>query len=253
MAAINPTIRDRIIASAEEIYNAGGRKKLPTVGVVRRHSNTSMSDTCEVMQEWRRLQTTPASAPIVQIPDRVLQASPALIISIWNANESLDLAQASWDKARAEILEIREEANADFELERTDNEGLRAQLVAAEAQATADILSASKLLSEERERSALLKDQAQIALARTVEIEKRADDLKAALSDSQRDLQEARTVAAMAREHQAILEGKCQALEGQQALFYAGTVRGKRATSKQTKNIEREKVRTDCQTTPSSK
>lgn len=118
MAAVNPIIRDRIIASAEALYNAGDKTKLPSVGAVRRHSNASMTDTCAVMKDWRRLQTTPASAPTVDIPDRVLQASNDLLRELWkeaqkNAGDSLLLAQVAWDKERAGMLQMSDEVNAD--------------------------------------------------------------------------------------------------------------------------------------------
>jgi colicin import membrane protein len=248
MAALNPLIRDRIIASAEALYNAGGRTKLPTVGAVRRHSNTSMSDSCDVMQEWRALQTTPASAPTAEIPDRVLQASTALIRELWkeaqtNANESVVSAQSSWDKARAEMLQIREEANADFELVRTETEGLHAQLAAAEAQTTADASSASKAISDERERSASLKEQAQIALARIAEIEKRADDLRVASNDAQDRAHSLKIELDMAREELSKLRRQSEFQVSELASLKAETTErnaAKQAADERLAQVEKE-------------
>jgi chromosome segregation ATPase len=151
----NPEIRERILAAAAQLFEQSGRKELPTVDAVRKLSRTSMNDASAVMREWRRSQIVSASAAVVSVPERVSQASAAALSTLWGeaqelANESLNVAQAAWDAERAEAE-------------------------------TARVESARQVM--------VLTDQAHTASARVQEIEKRAEDLKAALSSAQGSVQ----------------------------------------------------------------
>jgi colicin import membrane protein len=182
----NPEIRERILAAAQTLFEQSGRKELPTVDAVRKLSKTSMNDASAVMREWRRSQIVAASAAVVSVPERVSQASAAALSTLWSeaqelANESLNVAQAAWDAERAEAEKLRVELSAAFESQGAELEGLRVKLAEVEGRAAAAAAAAEAERVDTARQVAMLTDQAHTAMARVQEIEKRAEDLKAAL------------------------------------------------------------------------
>jgi len=190
----NPEIRERILSAAQTLFEQSGRKELPTVDAVRKLSKTSMNDASAVMREWRRLQIVSASAAVVSVPERVSQASAAALSTLWTeaqelANESLNVAQAAWDAERAEAEKLRVELSSAFEAQGAELEGLRVKLAEVEAGAAAAAAAAERVQAESARQVASLTDQAHTATARVQEIEKRAEDLKTALSSAQGSVQ----------------------------------------------------------------
>jgi colicin import membrane protein len=177
----NPEIRERILAAAQTLFEQAGRKELPTVDAVRKLSKTSA-----VMREWRRSQIVAASAAVVSVPERVSQASAAALSTLWSeaqelANESLNVAQAAWDAERAEAEKLRVELSSAFETQGAELEALKVKLAEVEGRAAAAAAAAEAERAEAARQVAVLTDQAHTASARVQEIEKRAEDLKAAL------------------------------------------------------------------------
>jgi colicin import membrane protein len=187
---INPEVRERILAAAQSLFEQSGRVELPTVDAVRRLSKTNMNDASAVMKEWRRLQIVSAAAVAVSVPEKVSQASQAALSALWSeaqelANESLNVAQAAWDAERAEAEKLRVELSSAFETQGAELDALRVRLVEVEAAASA-AARASEVAAEEARRQVMaLTDTAHTAVARAQEIEKRAEDLKAAVTVAQ--------------------------------------------------------------------
>jgi chromosome segregation ATPase len=186
----NPEIRERILAAANQLFEQSGRKELPTVDAVRKLSKTSMNDASAVMREWRRLQIVSASAAVVSVPEKVSQANAAALSALWTeaqelANESLNVAQAAWDAERAEAEKLRVELSSAFETQGAELEALKVRLAEVEARAAAAAAAAEREKLESQRQVVMLTDQAHTASARVQEIEKRAEDLKAALSVAQ--------------------------------------------------------------------
>jgi chromosome segregation ATPase len=187
---INPEIRERILAAAGQLFEQAGRKELPTVDAVRKLSRTSMNDASAVMREWRRSQIVAATAAVVAVPERVAQASQQALSALWTeaqelANESLNVAQAAWDAERAEAEKLRVELSSAFETQGAELEAVKGQLAESEKQAAAAAAAAAAELGAFRQQVMVLTDKAHTALARAEEIEKRAEDLKAALGAAQ--------------------------------------------------------------------
>src|ERR1700675_3146129 len=187
---INPEIRERILSAAQTLFEQSGRKDLPTVDAVRKLSKTNMNDASAIMKEWRRLQIVSASAAVVSVPERVSQASAAALSALWTeaqelANESLNVAQAAWDAERAEAEKLRVELSSAFETQGAELEALKGKLAEVERQASAAAAAAEAERAEARRQVTALTDQAHTATARAQEIEKRAEDLKAALNSAQ--------------------------------------------------------------------
>jgi chromosome segregation ATPase len=186
----NPEIRERILAAAQTLFEQSGRKELPTVDSVRKLSRTSMNDASAVMREWRRSQIVAASAAVVSVPEKVSQASAAALSTLWGeaqelANESLNVAQAAWDAERAEAEKLRVELSSAFETQGAELEALKVKLSETEGRAAAAAAAADAERAESARQVAVLTDQAHTATARVQEIEKRAEDLKAALASAQ--------------------------------------------------------------------
>ena len=180
---INPEIRDRILAAAAQLFEQAGRKELPTVDAVRKLSRTSMNDASAVMREWRRAQIVSASAAVVAVPERVALASQQALSALWSeaqelANEALNVAQAAWDAERAEAEKLRVELSSAFETQGAELKAVKAKLAEVEKQAAAE-------QGGLRQQVIVLTDKAHTAMARAEEIEKRAEDLKAALATAQ--------------------------------------------------------------------
>ncbi len=186
----NPEIRERILSAAQTLFEQSGRKELPTVDAVRKLSRTSMNDASAVMREWRRSQIVLASAAVVSVPERVSQASAAALSTLWGeaqelANESLNVAQAAWDAERAEAEKLRVELSSAFEAQGAELETVKVRLAEVEKTASAAAAEAELEKGAFRQQVTVLTDQAHTAMARVQEIEKRAEDLKAALSAAQ--------------------------------------------------------------------
>ena len=187
---INPEIRERILAAAQTLFEQAGRKDLPTVDAVRKLSKTNMNDASGVMKEWRRLQIVSASAAVVSVPERVAQANQQALSALWGeaqelANESLNVAQAAWDAERGEAEKLRVELSAAFETQGAELEALKVKLAEVEGKAAAAAAAAERSQAEAARQVTALTDQAHTATARVQEIEKRAEDLKAALTVAQ--------------------------------------------------------------------
>ena len=149
-----------------------------------------MNDASAVMREWRRAQIVSASAAVVSVPERVSAASQQALSALWGqaqelANESLHVAQAAWDAERAEAEKLRVELSSAFETQGAELEAVKAKLAEVEKQAATAAAEAAAEQGALRQQVIVLTDKAHTAMARAEEIEKRAEDLKAALATAQ--------------------------------------------------------------------
>ncbi len=213
----NPEIRERILAAAQTLFEQSGRKDLPTVDAVRKLSRTSMNDASAVMREWRRLQIVSATAAVVSVPERVSQASAAALSTLWGeaqelANESLNVAQAAWDAERAEAEKLRVELSSAFEAQGAELEAVKIKLAEVEKIASAAAAEAEIETGAFRQQVNVLTDQAHTAMARVQEIEKRAEDLKAALSSAQGSVQRLTAELEAERGQHQVTRGRVESL-----------------------------------------
>lgn len=180
---INPEARARIIAAADQLYDAAGRgANFPKVDDVRRAARADMNTTSAVMKEWRRSKSTAVVAVTVTVPDRLRQAFDAALGSVWTeaqdiANEALSAAQAAWETERADAESLRSELSQAFEAQgaelATAQERIT-ELDAANATLSADVSTLRDALAKSEE-------QAHMAQVRAEEIERRADELRTEL------------------------------------------------------------------------
>ena len=217
---INEETRNRIMTAANQLFEQAGRASFPTVDAVRRTARTNMNDASAVMKDWRRMQTAPAVAVVVAVPDRVQQVSQAALATLWAeaqnlAHETLIASQAAWDNERAEAEKLRVELSAAFEGQAAELDTLQGRLADLEAAAAA----AEKRVGDLREQLAALTERAGTAEARATESERHAAELRTARDQALVD-------AGQARDEAARLRGQNEAMQAHQAeLMRAFTAR----------------------------
>jgi len=91
----------------------------------------------------------------------------------------------AWDAERAEAEKLRVELSSAFETQGAELEAVKAKLAEVEKQAATAAAEAAAEQGALRQQVIVLTDKAHTAMARAEEIEKRAEDLKAALATAQ--------------------------------------------------------------------
>lgn len=191
--SIPQDVRERIIAVANDLYEQANRERFPTVDAVRRASRADMNAVSAVMKEWRQSQTVQAVPVAVAVPESILQAGVAAVSAVWQqatdlANQSLRTAQAAWESERAELDGMREELANGFEQQAQELETLK--LLVAEHENT--ITGLRKVLDTQAQQEADAVARAETAEARNEEIEIRANDLHAELERAHLELERQR-------------------------------------------------------------
>lgn len=261
-------VRERVITAANELYQQSNRERIPTVDAVRRLSRADMNTVSMLMKEWRQAQTTQAVAVAVSVPEAVHQANASALAAMWQqatelANQSLRSAQAGWEAERQDMDDMRAELSGSFEAQAVELESTKARLAEVLAKLEAEQIHHASEIARFEKTSAELKSQlaaaverAHTAEARTIEIERRVDDLKATAAAAQdahktlaarleaavnefaasdqahadqrkaaadrmikieEELNQARKEAAAAREESARLQGHAEAMKAQAA------------------------------------
>jgi colicin import membrane protein len=187
--------RARIFAAADVLYQEAGRAAFPTVDAVRRSARVNMNDASTGMKEWRRVQTAQAAPVAVQVPPAVQQASAGALASLWQAaqelaNESLRSAQAGWDTERNELEGLNQQMADAFEAQARELEAAQQEL----ARVTAQLGVRDQEGQAQQSQIATLGNElasaqqsAQTAQVRAQEIEHRANNLKAELDHAHQD------------------------------------------------------------------
>lgn len=218
MDTVNPEVRARIIAAADQLFEAGGRSDFPPVDAVRRVARADMNTTSAVMKEWRRMQTTQPAAVAVAIPERVQAAQQAALAELWRgaqelANEALAAAKQAWEAERAEAEVLRAELSQAFEAQAEELAAAQARIAELEGQ----LKESSEAIDQVYAELAQAQEKEHTATARVTEIERRVEDLRAELDRSHRALAE----HANAREDAARMSGELDALRAQNATLLA--------------------------------
>lgn len=190
-------VRERVITAANELYQQAGRERFPTVDAVRRLSRADMNTVSMLMKEWRQAQTTQAVAVAVSVPEAVHQAHAAALVAMWQqatelANQSLRSAQAGWEAERQDFDDMRAELSGSFEAQAAELESIKGRLTevlssleAEQIHHASEIVRFEKTSAELKSQLAAAVERAHTAEARTIEIERRVDDLKATAAAAQ--------------------------------------------------------------------
>jgi colicin import membrane protein len=191
-------VKDRIISTANALYEQSERQSMPTVDNVRRAAKVDMNAASQVMREWRLAQTAQATPIVVNIPERVQNAATHAVIAIWQqaqelANENLKNAQGAWEQERQELDVMRAELAEAFESQAAELEHIKAQLAEANA-----------LSTHKTQELVEIKDKYKVALTQSENADVHRIERDAAVKDSMQ-----------AREKVAKLEGALEAVQAQ--------------------------------------
>lgn len=226
MSMIPAEVRERIIKTAQELYDANGREKMPTVDEVRRVARVDMNSASSVMREWRRSQTAQAAPVAVIVPEAVTQAHNTALASLWQvaqelANESLRAAQAGWEVERVEADKDRQELAEAYERQAAELEEVRAAAARSAELHQQQQDARAQELAELRAELAATATRAERAEARAQEIEQRADDLRAELDHAHQEQERSRAEMAAASARAERAEAATQAAEQRAAALAA--------------------------------
>jgi colicin import membrane protein len=204
---INPDVRKRIMAAADQLYAQGGEGAIPNVDAVRRTAKVNMNDVSAVMKQWRRALLAKAAPVPLLIPEAVQQACQAGLEHLWRtaqecANQHLRTAQAGWDQERSENDTVCQQLSKAFDEQALlcAEQQRQLQALSDELQTMVGFREADKLarMSCEADRAVAV-GRAERAEADASGQEQRAADMKeqlafvtAALAREQGDLERVR-------------------------------------------------------------
>ena len=117
---ISTEIKEKVILTANALFEERHRETFPTVDEVRRLAGVDMNAASVIMREWRKQQTSQAGKIAITIPEKVQGAFQAALTTAWTeaqdmANESLKSAQNAWDDERRQEEQLRSEMAQAFE------------------------------------------------------------------------------------------------------------------------------------------
>jgi colicin import membrane protein len=207
---ISQSVLDRIFKAADELYAEAGRGSFPTVDAVRKRARVNMNDASSGMKAWRRAQTSTCSPMPAQLPPDLQASCMSALTGLWTeatnlANESLRAAQAGWESERANADLLAKEMAAAFDVQSSEVEAAEHEITRLNSLLEAASLDAARMRSAqevaEQDRSAAIAGATEAA-ARTLEIERRADDLQKSVEHARQETLAVRgDIAAMRTVH----------------------------------------------------
>lgn len=208
-SGIPTDVKDRIISTANTLYEQSERQSMPTVDQVRRAAKVDMNAASQVMREWRRAQTAQSTPVVVNIPELVQTASTNAVIAIWQqaqelANENLKNAQGAWEQERQELDAMRAELADAFESQAAELEQLKSQLA-----------QANELSTNQARELVQIKEQYQGAIIQVEKSEIKLTAIERNANALRLERDEAVKSTQQAREKAAKLEGALEAVQAQ--------------------------------------
>lgn len=183
-ADVQTDVAARIVAAADELFENSGRTATPNVDTVRRKAHVNMNDASRVMRAWRLAQRS-AAAPVPNaIPERVREATQSLLLTVWTtatelANSSLQAAQASWENERVEAEGIRAQLAAAF-----DAQSAELQVAQASNQdAVAELCAYQQIAINDAAALRKLQAQFDASDAQVTAFRQRCEDLQLHMAD----------------------------------------------------------------------
>lgn len=208
-SGIPADVKDRIISTANALYEQSGHQSMPTVDQVRRAAKVDMNAASQVMREWRRAQTAQSTPVVVNIPEIVQTAATNAVIAIWQqaqelANENLKNAQGAWEQERQELDAMRAELAEAFEAQAAELEQVKAQLT-----------QANDLAANQEKELVQLKEQYQGAITQSEKAEIKLNEIERNANALRLERDEAVKGTQSAREKAAKLEGALETVQAQ--------------------------------------
>jgi len=222
-------VRERIYRAADELYQQSGRKTFPIVDQVRRLAAVDMNAASAVMRDWRKEQTLQAAPVAIQVPEGVTTAADKAIETLWIqaqnlANEALRVAQAAWEKERAEAEVLRDELSAAFDQQAVELQAAHRRIEEAEQAAQIANKMAAAEMGALRAQMAEIATRAERSDAVAGEVEYRVSDYRVELDRTHAEAERLREELNTLRIEQAAIQ-KQAAAEIQAANVATETVR----------------------------
>lgn len=197
---INPESRERIRAAASQLYEQGGRQRVPSVDAVRKLAGANMNDVSVVMKEWRAELNKAQSVPASPVPEQVLYAAQQLVSALWAdaealATEGIKAIQVEREAERAEAEQLRTDIAVSYDRLAAELEKTKGDLSQAVAHGAAqDELAAQlrELSATEQSARAVAEARAAASDARLDETQKRVGSLEALVEQGRSDLERSR-------------------------------------------------------------
>ena len=198
---------NRIITTANRLFEEAGRERFPTVDAVRRAARADMNTTTLVMKQWRRQQTAQPEAVRSNVPDALrtswLQQNETALNELWEqaqtlANESLETAQSAWEQERREADEMRAELSAAYELQAGELERVTTELNDASDRASVaerEVASLQSRVDDAERNSASLKENNNALDVKVSDLHKHIEQLIKEHSDALSTEREERVAA----------------------------------------------------------
>ena len=188
----SPAVRDRISAAADTLYEESQRRTFPTVDAVRKLAKVNINDASVCMREWRRAHAAQSDQPERQVPEKLEQTCKHALHALWAeavqlCGETLRMAQAGWDAERADTDAMSEQIAVACAAQEAELLAARTEIENQAQKITRlnELLLESQRRAEAAENSAAeLRMAASYAEARSLEIGRRADDLRGALDQA---------------------------------------------------------------------
>lgn len=209
---------DRIFSAADSLYEQAGRATFPTVDAVRKTARVNMNDASAGMKQWRHIHTVKVVPVLVQVPERVQQAGGTALAMLWQeaqelAHESLRAAQAGWEVERVDAETLNKQMADAYEVQAVELEAAQDAVVQLKAdvdRVNSDNARLDGELAETRRQLAAASAVNERVEVRTIEIERRATELRTELDHAHQLLIEARADLAGMRNAHAVVLGKTE-------------------------------------------
>jgi hypothetical protein len=190
---VNPEVASRIIAAANQLFMESGRTAIPNVDTVRRAARVDMNDASRVMRAWRKTQVAAPTPSADAIPNKVHEAGQILMQGLWKeatelANSGLTAAQAGWETERAEAEGLRAQLAGAFDEQSIEMQRLQSSLRDALAE-NSEYRRCAQDNANEQSRLAshaqAMATEAKNARDRCADLQNHIDDMRTALARAQ--------------------------------------------------------------------
>lgn len=210
--------KEQIFQAADQIAAAGQR---PTLEAVRQIVGGSYTTISPALNEWKNRQKATAAPLREPAPQAVADRLAELGADVWAValelantrlaaeRESLEASRADMEAAQAEATELADKLAAEVEGLKVDAEAQASKLAAI----AADLEQARADNTRLQADNDALRAESATQAARVIEIEKRADDLKAELAHVHQEAEQARTDGDRLRAELAAVKAKAEAAE----------------------------------------
>lgn len=209
-------LTERIYTAADTLFAQNGGAGFPTVDAVRKAARVNMNDASTAMKAWRRARMLEAQPAVTTVPESLRQTFNTSLAALWReaqtvADGALRTAQSAWEAERSEADALMKQMADAYELQATELATTQLETERARADTerfSQEVMTLTRMLQASRDETATANAAAERADIRTVEIERRAGELRAELDVAHAAVAQHRTdLAATLQAHAETVRG----------------------------------------------